>query len=117
LRSELEFARAELERTRTQEGTLKETLVMAQKAADDTRAAAQRHAENVIEEARQGALAEKIAAQQQLSEMRWQIEQLKVERQKFTEEFRLVLERYLREVSFVNPLTVVEGDDLTAASA
>lgn len=43
--------------------------------------AAQKHADLIIEEARQGALAERVSAQRSLSEMRWELERLRQERQ------------------------------------
>ena len=110
LKEEMERQRQELDRTRLQENTLKDALLLAQKAADDTRAAAQRHAENIIEEARQAALAERISMQQHVSEMRWDIERLKTERQRFESEFKALLDRYQRDLTVVPILSVIQGD-------
>lgn len=81
LREENARQKSELNRVAAQEGVLRDTLTMAQKAADETRAAAQKHADLIIEEARQGALAERVSAQRSLSEMRWELERLRQERQ------------------------------------
>ena len=110
LRIELEQAKAEVDRARTQENTLKDTLLLAQKAADDTRAAAQRQAENALEEARQAILAEKMAVQQQINEMTWEVEKIKADRQRFADEFRMMIERYQRDLETSPKLMVVEGD-------
>ena len=116
LREEVERQRQELERTRLQENTLKDALILAQKAADETRAAAHRHGENILEEARQAALAERISMQQQVSELRWDMERLRSERQRFESEFKSMLDRYQRDITVVPILSVIQGD-LQAAEA
>jgi len=110
LRDEVERQRQELDRTRLQENTLKDALMLAQKAADDTRAAAHRHGENILEEARQAALAEKIAVQQQITEMRWDLERLRTEKQRFEAEFKSMLDRYQRDLPGAPVLSVIQGD-------
>jgi cell division initiation protein len=89
---------------------LKDALLLAQKAADETRAAAHRHAENIIEVARQAALAERIAMQQQVSELRWDFERLRTERKRFEDEFKGMLERYQRDIAVMPLLSGVQGD-------
>lgn len=114
LRQDLELLRAEVERTRLAESTLKDALVLAQKAADDTRAAAQRQADAMIEEARNSAFAERGQQQQQLADLKWEIERTKVEKARFNDEFRSMLERYLRDID-PPTLTVIEGDAAAGA--
>ena len=114
LREEVERQRQELDRTRLQENTLKDALLLAQKAADETRAAAHRHAENIIEEARQAALAERISMQQQVSELRWDMERIRTERRRFEDEFKGMLERYQRDITVIPLLNGVQGDLQTA---
>jgi cell division initiation protein len=118
LRQEGDKMRSELELKRAQEDTLKEALLLAQKTADETRAAAQKHAEAIIEEARQAALAERVAVQQKVSELRWDVERLKTERQRVTEDFRAMLEGHLRGLT-IEPLTGlgVVSTELLEASA
>lgn len=94
LRQEVERLRAEAGIVREQEKVLKEVLVIAQKAADETRIAAQRQADVILEEARQSALAERMNCQQKISEMRWDLERLRNERNRFSEEFKALLERH-----------------------
>lgn len=117
LREQNERQRFELDRTRADETTLKETLVLAQKTADETRASAQKHADAIIEEARQTALAERIACQQKLSEMRWEIEKLRHDRTRYAEEMREILNRQLRELDIQLPsLAVIEGQAMATGS-
>ncbi len=116
LKEDLERQRHEIERNRLQEDTLKDALLLAQKAADETRAAAHKHGDNIIEEARQAALAERIAMQQQVSELRWEFERMKLEKKRFEEDFRALFDRYRMDMPVVPMLRVVDGD-LQAASA
>jgi cell division initiation protein len=116
LREEVERQRQELDKTKLQENTLKDALLLAQKAADDTRSAAHRHAENIVEEARQAALAERISLQQQVSELRWDIERIRSEKLRFEGEFKAMLDRYQRDITVVPILSVIQGD-LKAAEA
>ena len=117
LREQNERQRFELDRTRADENTLKDTLVLAQKTADETRAAAQKHADAIIEEARQTALAERVACQQKLSEMRWEIEKMRHERSRFTEEMRDILTRQLRELDIELPtLAIVDGQAIASGA-
>src|SRR5688572_26263281 len=59
LRQEIEQLRSEVERTRSTENALRDTLVLAQQAADDARNAAQKQAEAMVEEARQSSITER----------------------------------------------------------
>jgi cell division initiation protein len=109
MRQEIEQLRAEVERTRLTENTLRDTLVLAQQAADDARNAAQKQAEAMIEQGRQSAITERSLAQQHLSELRWEIEKLKIEKNRFTDEFRSMLGRYERDLP-APTLVIVEGE-------
>jgi len=110
LRLELDRQKSQLDSMRAQEQTLKEVLVVAQRAAEDTRSAAKMNAEATLEEARQSAMSEKMATQQKLSEIRWEIDRLKAERSRYADEFRSLLERHQRELAHIVGLTVVTGD-------
>lgn len=109
LREQVERQWRDLEKTKLEENTLKDALILAQKAADETRAVAQKHADAILEEARQSALAEKVAVQQQVSEMRWEIERMKIDRKRFEEDFKALLDRYQREMSGPTVISVVDG--------
>jgi len=117
LRERLARQSEELERTRLQEQTLRDVLVVAQRAADETRLAAQRQADAMLEEARQAALAERMAVQQQVSEARWEYERLRGERMRFAEEFRLLLERHQRDLGSAAGWSVVAGEMRSVAGA
>jgi len=111
--------KAELNRSISQEGVLKDTLMLAQRAADETRTAAQKHAEAIIEEARQSALAERVAAQRSLSEMRWELERLKQERSLIVKEFVGMLDRFKSRFETEGSLgfAVIQGDVLESSEA
>lgn len=122
LREELSRQRAASDLARKQEETLKEILVAAQRSADETRSCAHREAEAILEQARQAAMAERLAGQQQLSEARWELERVRSERTRYADEFRALLERHQRELSYISgqhfvDLTVVTGEADVAASA
>lgn len=119
LRERLAGQTEELERVHGQERLMSDVLINAQRAADDTRAAAQKHADAMIEEARLAALAERVAGQQQASEIRFEIERLRAERARMEADTRALLERLLRElgpppvtqaVAETPPLTIVHGE-------
>ena len=86
----------EVESYRAQEQTLKEALLLAQKAADETRASAHREANSIIEEARRQAGEIDQTAQARIADLRWEIERLGLERQRFESRLRTMLEEQLR---------------------
>ncbi len=110
MREQNERLRFEQDLHRSSEDTLKQTLFLAQKTADETRAAAQRQGDLIIEEARQAALAERIAGHQAVSQMRWEVERLRSERDRYQSEMRDLLTRQLREIEAITP-TVALVDD------
>ncbi len=114
LRVEVEAQRHQLDLTRLQENTLKDAILLAQKAADDTRSAAQRHAEAIIEEARQAALAERLAQQQQVSELRWELDQLKAQKERFEADFKAMLDRYQRDLKGAPVLSLIHAEAVEA---
>lgn len=99
---------SELERRRAEENTLKDALILAQRTADETRQTAHRHAEVILEEARLQAASEKALLQDELNELKREIELSKIQRQRFVEEFRTMLERYNRDLPVA--LSIVEGE-------
>jgi cell division initiation protein len=109
LKHEVEHLKVEVDRIRQVESTIKDTLVLAQKSAEDVRHATQRQADAMLEEARQAGLQERSSAQKELGELRWEIEKLRIDRNRFTEEFRSMLERYEREIG-PPALLIVEGE-------
>jgi cell division initiation protein len=90
--------RIEIEGYRAQESTLKEALMLAQKTADETRANAHRQAELIVQETlqRTDQLAQDL--QVKVSDLRWEVERLRLEKQKFLKGFRGMLEEHLRDL-------------------
>lgn len=97
-RDDLARQEKEVEGFRAQESTLKEALLLAQRAADDTRSNAHREAELIVQETlgKADRLAHEL--QSKISDLRWEVERLRLEKQKFLKGFRATLEEYLREV-------------------
>jgi cell division initiation protein len=79
-----------------QENTLKEALVLAQKTADETRALAQKEAEHIREKAQADALATAEQFQERINDLRWDLERIRLERQKFIVHFKAVLQEQLQ---------------------
>jgi len=116
LRGEVEALQAEngkiqreLETHRSQENTLKEALLLAQRTADETRASAHKEADLILEEARQKANDIEQQNQSKINDLRWELERLRLEKQKFLSQFRAMLEAQLRDVAELGGFTVVEG--------
>ncbi|HWD37430.1 MAG TPA: DivIVA domain-containing protein [Fimbriimonas sp.] len=109
LKETIDHLRSELEMFKREEKFVQEALVTAQKTADEIRAAAQKHADLIVEEARQLANTERTAAQQRVTEFRWELEKLRQDRQRFIEDFRLLLERAQRELAGVPTFEVVDS--------
>ncbi|MBV6457062.1 MAG: hypothetical protein HONBIEJF_00168 [Fimbriimonadaceae bacterium] len=91
-----ETALRHVENYRSQEDTLKEALVLAQKTADETRALAQKEAEYIREKAQSDALTTADQYQERINDLRWDLERLRLERQKFVIHFRAILQEQLQ---------------------
>lgn len=94
-REEIEALRRELATYHAQDATLKEALILAQKAADDTRNSANRESEILIQEARRKAAQLQQDLESKLNDLRWDIERLQIEKRRFVSQFRMLLEQYL----------------------
>ncbi|MFQ3586768.1 MAG: DivIVA domain-containing protein [Fimbriimonadaceae bacterium] len=94
-REEIEALRRELATYHAQDATLKEALILAQKAADDTRSAANRESEMLIQDARRKAAQLQQDLESKLNDLRWEIERLQIEKRRFASQFRALLEQYL----------------------
>ncbi|MFZ4508422.1 MAG: DivIVA domain-containing protein [Fimbriimonas sp.] len=107
LRERLNQTDAEITRFRAEEDVLRNSIMLAQRTADETRASAQKQAELIVQEARQGAQGERLEMQQKVNDLRWEIEQLRAERKRFVDDTRAMLERQLRELDAA-PLEVAQ---------
>lgn len=109
LRQQNESLHGQVETYKTMENTLRDSIVLAQRAADDARSTAHRHADLILDEARNSAQAERAEQNQKLSQLRQELEQLHSLKQEFASDFRMLLDRYRRDIEPVR-LAVVEGD-------
>lgn len=109
--AEIGKLRSSVETYQAQEGTLKEALMLAQRAADETRANAHKEAELIVQEARQRVEEIGKDSKASLADLRWDMERLRLDKQRFINGFRTLLEGHLRELAEANRgLAVVEGD-------
>lgn len=116
LRGEVEELRAEngklqreLDTHRSQENTLKEALILAQRTADDTRASAHKEADLIVEQARQRAAETEQQNQSKINDLRFELERLRLEKQRFLSQIRAMLEAQLRDVAELGAFDVVDG--------
>jgi len=100
----------EVQSFRAQENTLKEALLLAQRTADETRAAAHKESELIVEQARQKAHETESQMQSRINDLRFELEQLRLEKQKFLSNYRAILEAQLRDIAEMGGYTVLEGD-------
>ncbi len=103
LREELIGLREEVQRYRTLENTLKESLMLAQRSADETRANAHREAELILREAHQQASAIRREAEERLRHLTQEIEALEARKRAVVLELRALL---LSHLQALEPLTV-----------
>ncbi|GBC92957.1 Septum site-determining protein DivIVA [bacterium HR15] len=96
LREELIGLREEVQRYRTLENTLKESLVLAQKSADETRANAHREAELIMREARLQADQVRREAEARVQQLMREIESLEARKRAVILELRALLLAHLQ---------------------
>ncbi|MCB8932420.1 MAG: DivIVA domain-containing protein [Fimbriimonadaceae bacterium] len=104
-----ERQRSELEVHRAQEDTLREALLLAQKTADETRAAAHREAEQILDRARLDAGEAHRAAMGRLERVRDEIARTRSEGARLAGALRALAESTARSLDESSPLAVVEG--------
>lgn len=98
MREEQMTLREEVERFRTLENTLKESLLLAQKSADETRHNAHKEAELILKEARMQAENIESEALRKITHLTAQIEQLQARRQALVTELRVFLQSHLQSL-------------------
>lgn len=98
-KDEVQRQKQQIEAFVAQENTLKETLLVAQRTADELRANAHREADAVVAQAHRTAEDTQRQYQAKINDLRWELEKLRMDRQKFASEFRTTLEGYLRGVT------------------
>ncbi|MCW5936418.1 MAG: DivIVA domain-containing protein [Fimbriimonadaceae bacterium] len=110
-----ELASKELERFRAQEATLREALVLAQKAADDTRTAARREADSAVEAARLEASEIRQKALEATAAAHWELQKLDDEKRAFEARFRALLHEHLERLGPAKPVLEVAAADAFAS--
>lgn len=96
MREELVGLREEAQRYRAMENTLKESLVLAQRTADETRANAHREAEIILREARLQAEQIQHSAQARIEQLQREIETLEARKRAVVFELRAMLLSHLQ---------------------
>lgn len=109
LRDQVERLEREVERYRAMETTLKEALILAQKTADETRAAAQQEVERLLREAHAHVAALTEEAERSVGTLRQQ-------RVRFAREFRLLLQSYLADLEADPARSVTPAEAVSAAA-
>lgn len=106
LRTELKKAQEEiasltqeLGHFRLQESALKESLLLAHQVADETRANAHKEAQLILQEAARQVAELQAQSQKRINDMRWELERLGLEKQRFESKFRSLLQEHLDSVA------------------
>ena len=104
--TELKAAKDEAERQKqlinaltSQENTVKDTLLIAQRMAEEIKTNAQRDADAVVAKAHRTAEETQRQYQAKINDLRWELERMRMDRQKFATDFRNTLETYLRGIT------------------
>jgi cell division initiation protein len=119
MRSEIDRLKSELQSYRGMESALKDALMIAQKAADETRSNAHKEAELILESARQTAFEEQHRLASEVKSLTTQIDLLQKERDRFERQFRVILQDHLRELDqlFESPSTPRTAESAPAEEA
>jgi cell division initiation protein len=110
LRQRHEIEKKELELFRSKESTLADALILAQKTADETRAAAHKEGELIIEHAKRQADDVRRAAKDEMADLERKIEQRMQDKKSFEARFRSLLNDYLRSLDDAPVLKIEERD-------
>jgi len=98
-RSTTESLEQELNGFRKQETALKESLLLAHRAADETRSNAHKEAQLILQEAASQVTETQKQAQKRINDMRWELERLSIEKQRFESRFRALLQEHLDAIA------------------
>lgn len=93
----------EVESYRAKEDLIKESLILAQKAADDQRTAANAEAERIVEAAKRAESEMRTEAQKRIGDLRWEIERLVLERNRFEQRVRALIAEHLKALDEGKP--------------
>ena len=110
LKNRYELEVKELELFRRKESTLADVLILAQRTADETRAAAHKEAELVIEHAKRQADELRRKATEEIGEIERKIDQRMQDKRNFEARLRAMLQDYLRMLEDAPPLQIQPED-------
>lgn len=110
LRAKHEIERKELELFRSKESTLADALILAQRTSDETRAAAHKEAELIVEHAKRQADDIRRAAKDEMADLERKIEQRMRDKKNFEARFRSMLNDYVRTLEDAPVLKIEERD-------
>jgi cell division initiation protein len=128
--SEADRIRAEYEALKADESAIKGALISAQHSAEETRSNAQRQADAILEETRRKAAELEQELQRRLTSVRFELEKLNLDKQRFISQFRAMLEQYLstlvesqpiagngHPLSIADTMSAPKGPDLSSTQA
>lgn len=93
----------ELAGYRSQEQTLKDAVLRAQREYDDALADARQESERILEETRKHAAEVEEQHESRLLDLRWELEKLQLEKKRFLSRFRTMLEDQLAAMADHTP--------------
>src|SRR5690349_16421709 len=99
LQAENERLRNQVDALAVQETAVKEALVSAHRQSDEVLAESRKEAEILLQVARDAGARMQEDLRGRISDLSWQIERLALQKQKFFNEFRAMLEGYLETIS------------------
>jgi cell division initiation protein len=118
MRGEMDRLKEELQGYRGMESALKDALLVAQKAADETRMNAHKEAELILASARQQSYEEQHVLASEVKSLMHQVDSLQKEKERFERQFRTLLQDHLRELDqvFTIPRAVVLAEESKAVA-
>ncbi len=102
--SQIRKQKAIIDKFAANESSVKDALIVAQRASDDVRSAAQREADAVVAKAHRTAEETTRQYQAKINDLRWELERTRMDRQKIQTDFRTVLENYMRKLTEVDSI-------------
>ena len=99
LRAELTMLKSQYEAIKADENAIKETMILANKAKEDAIEQARAEAAKIIQDAKQRADEIAKESKAQIESLRWDLEKLHLDKQRFIDTYRRLLEENLRELA------------------
>lgn len=118
LRNDNDRLQAEVNRYRQMENSLRDAIMIAQRAADETRTNAHKEADLIIESAKQKAKEDQHQYAAELQTILTEIESLKKDKERFIRQFKALLNEHLKELGQDAAITsaVVQTEEVAAAA-